>query len=304
MSRITHVGFADESHWNTGRFRSIGMVTIPLSFLENMEYCLRQMLSESDISEFKWKKLDGAKERFAAEKLCHWAVENVCSDQFRVDVLVWDIYDRRHKITMRDDIANLQRMYYHLFRNVLRARWPSDAVWKLCPDEHTAMEWGTLHSFLSNASYSVEVEQSLFTENKFQNQLRKEFGIDDIEPVSSQMHPLLQVADLFAGLAVFSHDKFDNYNRWSKSDDLLDLPLFNDANAANIPSRSSVERFRVLKKFDKMCKQRELGVSLRSKCGLWTPKPENPINFWMYEPQHSEDKAPQKDGDERRKIIN
>ena len=26
---VTHVGFADESHWNTGRFRSLGLLTSP-----------------------------------------------------------------------------------------------------------------------------------------------------------------------------------------------------------------------------------------------------------------------------------
>jgi hypothetical protein len=50
----------------------------------------------------------------------------------------------------------------------------------------------------------------------------------------------------------------------------------------------------VLKKFDETCKERKLGVSLKTKKGLWTPDPQRPINFWLYEPQHPEDKAPQK----------
>jgi len=72
--------------------------------------------------------------------------------------------------------------------------------------------------------------------------------------------------------------------------------LFDEANASSNPSRSSQERFTVLKQFDEACKRRRLGVSLKSYNGLRTPDPRNPINFWMYEVQHPEDKAPQKSG--------
>lgn len=292
-STITHIGFADESYWNKGRFRSLGMVTLPLNCLEVMESEVRRLLSESQVGEFKWKKLDGAKERFAAEKLCTFAVEKACACQLRVDVLVWDIEDSRHKIAGRDDIANLERMYYHLFRNVLRARWPNDAVWRLCPDEHTALNWETVRDCLEHKSTSVDVDRSLFTDGWFRIRLRREFGIEEIQPVSSGAHPFLQLADLFAGLAAFSHDKFDDYQKWlhSKSSQ---VSLFDEGDASDDPSRSSRERFRVLKKFDGLCKQRKLGVSLKTKRGLWTPQPKNPINFWMYEAQHPEDKAPQK----------
>lgn len=120
---VTHVGFSDESNWNTGRFRSLGLVTAPLEYLDGLARELRHLLEESDMAEFKWKKLDGAKERFTAQKMCKFTVDKACAMQLRVDVLVWDIQDSRHSVHGRDDIANLQRMYYHLFRNVLRARW-------------------------------------------------------------------------------------------------------------------------------------------------------------------------------------
>jgi len=290
---ITHVGFADESHWNTGRFRSLGIVTLPLNCLKVMESEVRRLLNESQVREFKWKKMDGAKARFAAEKLCRFGVDKACAGQFRVDVLVWDTEDSRHKIANRDDIANLQRMYYHLFRNVLRARWLDNAIWRLYPDEHTALNWETVGDCLENKSTSIEVDSSLFTGDQFRTRLRQQFSIEEIQAVSSGEHPLLQLADLFAGLAVFSRSKFDDYEKWLEASSPQD-PLFDTADASDNPSRSSRERFQVLKEFNHLCKQRELGVSLKKRRGLWTPKPDNPINFWMYEPQHPEDKAPQK----------
>lgn len=294
MSRmVTHVGFSDESHWNEGRFRSLGLVTTSVDSVTTLDAELRAMLDESNVSEFRWKKLGGAKERFAAEKLCRFAVDKACAGQLRVDVLIWDIDDSRHNIAERDDIANLERMYYHLFRNVLRARWPDDAVWKLHPDEHTALNWETLQDCIENVSTTVELDRSLFTGSRCRIRLRREFGLEEIQPVSSGEHPLLQLADLFAGLAVFSHHKFPEYQRWNEARS-QQKRLFDEADAAKDPSRSSKERFMVLKTFDDLCKQKTIGVSLQTKRGLWTPKPENPINFWIYEPQHPEDKAPQK----------
>ncbi|BCX13325.1 MAG: hypothetical protein KatS3mg067_2263 [Thermosynechococcus sp.] len=293
-SAVTHIGFADEAYWNTGRFRSLGMVTLPLNCVEVMESEVRRLLNESQVSEFKWNKLRGAKERFAAEKLCKFIVEKASADQIRVDVLIWDTEDSRHKIANRDDIANLQRMYYHIFRNVLRARWPDNAIWRLHPDEHTALNWETVRDCLENKSTGIDVDRSLSTGGQFRIRLRQEFGIQEIQAVSSGAHPLLQLADLFAGLAVFSRDNFDDYQKWLQATS-PQARLFDEGDASDDPSRSSRERFQVLKEFDRLCKQRKLGVSLETKRGLWTPKPQNPINFWIYEPQHSEDKAPQKE---------
>jgi hypothetical protein len=294
MSReATHVGFSDESNWNHGRFRSLGLVTTSVSSVTTFEAELRAKLDKSNVSEFEWKRLDGAKERFAAQKLSTFAIDKARAGQLRVDVLVWDIEDSRHKIARRDDIANLERMYYHLFRNVLRMRWPDDAVWRLHPDEHTALNWETVEDCIENVSTTVDVDRSLFTGGKFRIRLRREFGLEEIQPVSSGKHPLLQLADLFAGLAVFSREKFREYQMWNEATS-QQKRLFDEADAAKGPSRRSEERFILLKKFDALCKQKRLGVSLKTKQGLWTPKPENPINFWLYEPQHPEDKAPQK----------
>jgi len=291
---ITHVGFSDESNWNVGRFRSLGLVTAPIAYVDELETELRRLLETSNVREFKWKSLDGAKQRFAAKKMCTFAVDKACAMQLRVDVLVWDIQDSRHSVHGRDDIANLQRMYYHLFRNVLRARWPNDAVWRLYPDEHTAMDWETVKDCLDAVSTRIELERSLLTGGDFRFRLKRDFGIEEITPGNSREHPLLQLADLFAGLAVFSRDKYDGYQGWLKATSaqkqLIIEDTIEDTKIPN-PSRSARERFQVLKAFDEECKGRKLGVSLQTNRGLWTPKPQNPINFWIYEPQSPEDKA-------------
>lgn len=290
-AEVTHVGFGDESNWNKGRFRSIGLVTTTVAALDDLNRQLTQILADSGVSEFKWQKLRQACERSAAKKMCDLAVAAALRQQVRVDVLIWDIQDSRHKVPGRDDIANLQRMYYHLFSNVLRARWPNNAVWRLHPDEHTAMDWQTVQDCLHNVAVSPEVGRPLLTGGKFQECLRREFGIEEICPVSSSKHPLLQLADFFAGMAVFSREQFDEYQKWLNQTS-SQLKCFEDDNDTLRASGSSKVRFHVLQHLDDACKRHKLGVSLKKKRGLWTPNPVNPLNFWMYVPQHSEDQAP------------
>lgn len=284
---VTHVGFSDESNWNTGQFRSLGLVTAPINIVDQLEEELRRLLKDYKTYEFKWKKLKCAKERFTAIKMCNFAIDKACRNLLRIDVLVWDIRDIRHHVRGRDDIENLQRMYYHLFRNVLRKRWPKDAVWRLYPDEHTAMDWQKVEDCLKSAGRRLVGERSLFGVR-----LQKEFSLQEIVSVRSVNHPLLQLADLFCGMAVFSREKFDEYQGWLEAN-CNQLHLTGDTPDVR-PSRSSKERFEVLKTFDEGCKKHCIGVSIKQKRGLWTPNPENPLNFWMYRAQHPLDRAPQR----------
>jgi len=290
---ISHVGFSDESHWKTGRYRSLGLVTATLAAAGTLESALDKLLHDASMGEFKWNWLTGAKERFAGEAMCRFAVEKACAGLLRVDVLVWDVEDSRHRVPGRDDIANLQIMYYKLFRNVLRARWPSTAVWRLHPDQMTALDWETVQDCLGHTAKRVGVDGSLFTNDPFRVRLRREFGIEQIRPLASGDSRFIQLADLFAGLAVFSREKYSEYEDW-KTSRSGQLALLGVEGKKSAPSRISQERFRVLDVFDGCCKARKLGVSLKTYRGLQTPNPVDPLNFWLYKPQHEADKAPQK----------
>ncbi len=294
--QITHLGFSDESNWNKGSFGSIGLVTCRYSDLIAFENEFQLLLQDTSISELQWKRLNGADKRKAAKKICEFVLAKARSCSIRVDVLIWDKKDSRHNIKGRDDIANLQRMYYHLFRHVMKARWPSDAVWCFRPDKQTVIGWMTIQACLDNVATSID--RSPLGQGGFRLQLLREFSIEEIRPITSTEHPpLLQIADLFAGLAVFSREKFEEYKEWKlTSEGQSRLYQFSQTNISNHctknPSRKDIERFSVLQHFDLLCKKHKMGVSLEKRKGLWTPNPENPINFWLYEPQHPLDKAP------------
>ena len=291
----THVSFSDESHWSEGQYRSICLVSLSKDDLECLEDELSSIINRAGINEFKWTKLKSRPYASFAQEMCDFAIRSAVRGQLRIDVLIWDMTDSRHSGGQVDDARNLGIMYHHLFRNVLRMRWPHDALWTLYPDQHNQIDWETVEECLEHVSTQIDFEApSLLNETGYVR-LLQEFGLAKVCPVESHGHPLLQLADLFAGLSVFSHEKYAEYVEWQKANPAQPslLPLDNGSGEADFTKRSK-SRFSVLQYFDSRCKSHKLGVSLKGKKGLQTHGPHNPLNFWMYEPQHPADRAPQK----------
>ncbi|GEM_PF-245275 len=290
----THVGFADEANWNVGHFRSVCLVTTPAGNRKRLDEKIRKLLTES---EFKWSELRGERQSGVARELCQLAIEEASNGTLRIDVLVWNIKDSRHDIRGRDDRANLGRMYYHLFHNVLGYRWPDNAVWSLYLDENSLFDWKTIRKCLRRVGSQKprgEPQPSLGNRISFGQRLKLgKFWVKRLRPVDSRKYPLIQLADLFAGLAVFSHHNFAKYREW------LDVnsdqrQLFAGSTKSQSFSHKEKARFKVLKEFHDQCRRKKLKVILDDKKGLRTPDPSEPINFWFYTPQHQHDKAPTK----------
>jgi len=287
----SHIAYADESRYNVGRFRGVGLVTVPAETERGFIDEILNLLTQSDVRELSWKNLKGARERFAALKLIDCVIQHACSGQLRIDVLIWDTWDSRHKIQGRDDIANLERMYYHLFKNTLKKRWPRGSTWLLKPDENSAINWVTLQECLQASSGRIMLIGPLSKEQERLGRIRLDFNVLEIRPSVSSEEPLIQLADLFVGMAVFSHERFISYLRWKalKTGQYALLPSLLGSLQL---SKSDKQRCPVLDEFNTKCKRRKMGVSLQSKRGLCTFNPNNPLNFWLYEPQHEQDRAP------------
>lgn len=281
----SHIAFSDESY-TADRYRSVATLTLARDTAERLTPVVSNILTESSVKEFKWEKLRQARERFAALKLIDLTIQEALRGNVRVDVLIWDTEDSRHTVKGRDDIANLQRMYYHLFRNVL-TRWPSGSTWMLHPDQNSAMDWQSVGDYLDIASWSVITQPDMA--HSFRLRIRQDFQILEIAETVSETTPLGQVSDLFAGLGVFSHKNFSQYSQWFQQKS-GQLSLFSPCET--VLSNSDCERSAVLKYLDDLCKCHKLGVSLKTNHGLRTYNPTNPINSWLYEPQSPEDKAP------------
>lgn len=296
---FSHVACSDESRHNVGRYRAIAVLTCDRIQAATLRTKAANAIKAGGLSEFKWHKLRQARDRFVAEDLIRLSLDAITSGKIRIDVLIWDTHDSRHLIKNRDDIANLQRMYYHLLRNVMRLRWQSDAVWILYPDEYSSMDWDNLAQILRYKAFTVaQKPRDLFTSTSgFALVIQKEFGIHAIVPVRSHLEPLCQIADLFAGIAAYSYSVFDRYFHWLRRNE--PQMAFDFGSSAGIKfTNSERERFLVLQQLSDSCKASALGVGLNSSSGFRTYRPSNPLNFWMYVPQTQLDKAPAKDASE------
>jgi len=286
----SHIAFADETNHNVGQYRSIALITLRMDDVEILSNNLQQILIKSNIDEFKWVDLRSARHRFAAQKIIDFSIQIAINNLARIDTLIWDTEDSRHKIQGRDDIANLERMYYHLFKNVMHRRWPHESAWVLCPDINSAIEWKELFHFLKLADIGETIKNC----SGWQGLLKSvnELGIIQIEPNDSKDQPLIQLADFFAGLAVYSRGKYDCFEKW-KNHGTIQTKLFEDKPVQPIKiSKADKDRCSILNYFDNNCKRKALGVSLKTNKGLRSFDPSKLINFWWYMPQHEADKAP------------
>jgi len=297
MDEHTHIGYADESHWNEGRYRSIALVTAAIPTAEAVGIRVARVLAESKLSgstpEFAWKDLRTDKTLAVANQIMNITVAAAYSEPFRVDVITWDITDSRHKVERRDDLANFEYMYYRLIITTIERKWRRSS-WLIRPDERADMDWDKLEQRLQSPSIKYKVSQSLA--------LNKQLQVASIplriEAVTS-IQPLIQVADLFAGLVSFSWEKRKAYAAWkSRQSEQLDMFLNVFPQELQLTTHGGGYKSQTLHNFEKIYLQRIRGRDKnefeKRQGGLVTRDPSTPINFWFYTPQGSYDKAPRR----------
>ena len=112
---------------------------------------------------------------------------------------------------------------------------------------------------------------------------RFEFG--EVKQLPSVKEPLIQLADLFAGLARFSHEENVDCTKWvidRKDWRQKEMEFYQETNVINI-TKARRCRYRLIAELYDLCHSHGLWVSIKTKKHLWTRKPNNAINFWDYE---------------------
>lgn len=280
-----YLGFTDESCWNQGRFRSISLVSVPISLYENLCNDIQKINEKYGCNEYKWSKNCNLNHNIDIFELFL-----TYSDSIRADIIIWDMEDSRHKgIKNRDDNENFARMYYHLLHNVLKQRWGNNISWDIYPDEKEGMDWSVLDNCLYWKSWSTE--EGLLDEETFNNY----YNIDIIKPKNSKSELIVQMADFFAGISVYSFVNYHKYPVWKDMNDptLKLFEVFTEEEYNQVNNRDKF-RLEVVDYIRNKAGQYKWSVSLESSMGLRTNNPVNPLNFWLYEPQHQRDKAPTK----------
>lgn len=293
----THLAFGDESKWNQGRFRGVGIVTLEVRRLKEIETAIKETMAESGVREIKYQAIKGARDRFAASKIISLIVEKAFLGHCRVDVLSWDIEDSRHKVIGRDDSENLLRMYHHCLNATLEKKWGNqDAVWKICLDEHSAISAEMIKHFLQQKADRHEEHRlgGLLPLGEDFNRLFEGHRISEVHQGNSGAEVLVQVADLFVGLGVWTRDPGCSYRNWRNNQPTDQIQLFEEQPVEFNASTALKAKFEVLHTLVSECQARKMGLSINTKDALHTPNGQRPVNFWHYEAQSIEDQAPVK----------
>lgn len=215
-----------------------------------------------------------------------------------INTLIYSNVDSRSGIVGRDDNANMSRMYYQLYKNTFLKNWKK-GKWLLKPDQFN-LDWDDLKLYLNTGkSCSIEHDIDLFNRQKRKEKL---FEVIDIEKgIESHKEVLVQVADMFAGMAIYSYNNYERICEYIEYLEDLETPsLFGSKEVIKFDSNSEKIRIPFVVNFQKRCKKHSLGVSLKNSrtAGLHTYRNRNynfpPINFWLYSPQGDYDKAPKK----------
>lgn len=287
--------FSDESHHTDGLFRSIAAVSLPynsVSQITSVSDRLGEKMECSTKGELKWGNVGrrGKTNVKRAKAAVDFALSNL-NQELRIDILTWDISDSRHSVAGRDDIENYGRMYFHLHRNLIQRRG-INTHWHLRPDKQSRIDWDTIRNCLSsNGTWQQNTQgiQSLLVEEA--REIVPYVGT--FKEVDSSKVPLVQLADLFAGMAAYTRTN-RGVIRGLLAKEKNQLEMFPSDVPAHKAKASDRGRFKVISHLYRCCEWRGLGVSLESEGYLRTGSPLNPINFWHYKPQHPEDKAPTK----------
>lgn len=246
---ITHLAYTDETQYNVGAVRGLAMVSAPASEVTALAAELRALNASSSVGELKWEKVRSAKGGYAAEKALRWALDRAGEGRLRIDTLTWGADAALHDHRPLPHRARLEHMYRRLLAEILPRRWPAGSRFAVHPDEQGALRW---HALAEGMAHIVA-----------------------LDPCRSEPEPLIQLADLFAGLAAFSRQAYATYARWL---------VLTQAHAAQTDlSGSDRIRFRLLDDFFLACKMRGLGVSLRTQLGLRTYDAQRPVCFWWAE---------------------
>ncbi len=268
---ITHVAYSDEAYYHEGEYSSICLVSLSIEMLELVESSLSKILSDSGLKELKWVKMGSARERICAEKMIDFIYDCIKNKFIRIDTVIWNSKDRKKQIPESNNKI-LKKMYYHLLKNVLTMRWPSNSIWRIFPDEQGVIDWEEMNKILKSVSSKIQPIKK--EDGSVILRIDKNFELKSISEVNSKESPLCQVADFFSGLASFYHLECPILNLDAKQFTLL-------GNLVELSNRQK-ERIYIIKYLRDKFSNSSIEITFDLNKGMFTKNPNGQINFWQF----------------------
>ena len=278
-----YYAFTDESNYNSGEHRSLSIIMINEFKVKVIDDKLKEILNKYkiNIKSFKWNKINNRKKQKALIEFLMFLFPFLEKRLVFITTLKWSINDSRHCIIGRDDLSNLSFMYYKLIFDIVNRKTENGDNVKIFPDYNDVINWEELEKILSNSEIH-NTEKIKIRDSFIEVGSKKVF----LEPSTTEDKYLIQIADIFAGIARGSFEDYKHYVHWLNSPE--------DSTDSHDFSGREKCRFEIYDIINKWAKRNKLYISLDSKQGFFSYKPDSPLNFWVYSPQHENDKAPTK----------
>lgn len=277
--------YSDESGINDGDpYTSVSVVSGEEIMLNCLRDKLAQEISTKRIKEVKFVKVTSHNSTIAqaAKTFINIAVNDFAAfTKIRIDTMTMDNQYLLSAFPNYDREQKLEHMYYCLLSH-LGKQW-NNAQWHFYPDKNSKVRWSRIISFLNQARlHRNKVGKPLLIKLMLQENPLFQFG--EVKQLCSIQEPLVQLADLFAGLARFSHEENIDCSRWlpnPKTGRQSEMKLGeNDKISGISPTKKC--RYELIGELYNLCGKHSLWVSIRTKRHLWTRKQTSPINFWDY----------------------
>jgi hypothetical protein len=275
--------YSDESGINVGdRYTSVSVVSGEAGVLDCLRDKLDKTLREKNVDEVKFSEIRryGSLVTQAAVKFIECTVnEFAVRTRVRVDTismdneyLAGDNYDYGNR-------PELERMYYSVLAYIVR-RW-RHTKWDFYADVNSRINWGEIIAYLNVTRLQKKVKKPSLIELMLEE--NPEFQFSEVKELNSAGEPLIQLADLFAGMARFSYE--DNgcakwVDKWKPDEERELIPYM----AQDKKSTQKVKecRYRLIAGMYNLCHRHSLYLSIKTEGHLKTRRHESPINFWPY----------------------
>lgn len=250
----THVGFADEAYWsNQVEFRAVACVSARRKDYDEVErrLCNSRCDAGAIASEIKWSKTRNRDRQDDATAALNATLALATERKLHIDVIVWDEQGRNHLDRLRAsgnrEVMHLQLMYRFLFSRVI-AHWrqTDNTVaphWTFAPDRQEGVDFHT-------------VQRDLYLDPALPGG-----AVVSVVDVKSALNYSLQLADLLAGIAAYSHESATEYETWLRLGKQPHLQL---------PASQWATRFPILESFHLLCEGNDLGPTMLSPIPSFT----------------------------------
>jgi len=276
--------YSDESGINVGdRYTSVSVVSGEAEALNYLRDKLRETLRDKNVDEVKFSKITRYERpvtKAAVDFIGCVVNDFAIYNRVRIDTMTTDNECLNGEDYDSVSEPDLEGMYSHVLSNVGRT-WGC-TQWGFYPDENPRVNWSEWGSSLSmTGTLTAEGGEKPFIDRSDED---AQFEFYEVKELNSVEEPLIQLADLFSGIARFLHEDNGDFAEWvERSRDERQGKLIQSmARDKGNVTRSRKCRYRLIGGLYSLCDRHGLYVSLTGENDLRVWGAQSPINFWDY----------------------